>query len=76
MIITTRELSDIIDVVKVGVDESSFGPILSVANPADVTKKQINTMAWNVFQMSFNTVLTGYLKQKIEINASQDDNSR
>ena len=58
------EIARAINIVKDAVDKSTFGPLISIKDPHDITSKQLNQLAWQVFggvlpvmmQSYFNTV--------------------
>ena len=42
-------LKDLINDVKVAVDQSSFGPMFMYEDELDFTKKQVNQLAWTLY---------------------------
>lgn len=55
-------LKDLINDVKIAVDQSNFGPMFMYEDELDFTKKQVNQLAWQLYLH----LITPLMKQATE----------
>lgn len=53
------ELSNVIETVKLAVDQSDFGPLFIYPDKNNVLNKQCNQLAWSVFSLLLAAMLQG-----------------
>jgi len=55
-----KEITDLINDIKLAVDRSAFGPIFMYPDETDFTNKQVNQLAWTLFLHLITPIMKEY----------------
>lgn len=60
------QITNILDTAKIAVDQSAFGPMFQYPDERNVTEKQVNQLAWNVYLHVITAMLKDLNQEKKE----------
>lgn len=63
---SAEDIANILDVAKVAVDRSSFGPLYVYPDPGDIKKKQIDQLALNLYMAVAAALLSNHVRRTVE----------
>lgn len=66
----TKEIANLINLAKDAIDKCCFGPLFQYPDSRNITKREVNALAFSVFQLTLQQVLKAGLDERAKENGA------